>query len=105
MEEIIEALLDIEQKAETALNAVKWEKEKLPARIKAETEHVRKLISQETAVVIGELRKESERSTAARIQAIHDDSAKQFTDLEYYFTTYRKELHSHFFRKLTQWTM
>jgi len=105
MEGIIEALLDIEQKAETALTAIAREKDKLPARIAAETDHIRKLISQETTAAIRELHDASEKSTAARIQSIRDESAKQLTDLESRFAERRDQLHSQLFKRLTTWTM
>ena len=105
MEGIIEALLDIEQKAEAALTAVKREKDKLPARIAAETDHVRNLIAQETAAAIRELQDESEKFTSARILSIQADSVKQLADLEFQFAKCREELRYQLFKRLTKWTI
>ena len=105
MEGIIEALLEIEQKAEAAITNLKREKDRLPARIASETDHIRRLISQETATAIMTLQAESERSTAARIQTIQDDSAKQLLELELSFAKCREALCSQLFIRLTKWTI
>jgi len=102
MEGIIEALLDMEQKAESTLTAIQREKDKLPARIVAETEHVRQLIAQEMTVAIKKLHEASEKTTATRIQAIQEDSAKQLADVEASFVERREALRSQLFTRLTQ---
>ena len=104
MEGIIEAILNMEQKAETALAAVQREKDKLPARIEAETNHVRQVFAKKTDEAILKLKEESEAKVDVRIQEIEEASAKQLEAIETDFNDRREELRLHLFERLTTWT-
>ncbi|MCL2420986.1 MAG: hypothetical protein FWD03_03935 [Defluviitaleaceae bacterium] len=104
MEGIIEAILDMEQKAEAALSAVQKEKDRLPARIAAETAHVQQRIDREMNLAIQKMREESEAATAARIQTIQEDGARQLADVEADFNQRRDALRSQLLTRLTSWT-
>jgi len=104
MEGIIEALLDIEQQAEAALTAIQREKDRLPARISAETDHVHKLIAQETAAAVKELQESYEKSITVRIQSIQDDNLRQLAAVELHFANHREALRSQLLKRLTRWT-
>jgi len=105
MEGIIEVLLEIEQKAESALAHVQREKDRLPARITTETEHIHKLIAQEMATAIHKLHEASEQSTAAHIHDIKRNSTRQLADLELQFSQRQETLRSRAFERLTKWTI
>ena len=100
---IIEALLDIEQQAETALNSSQREKERLPARIAAEKEHIRQVIAQETEATIRELHENFKKATSYRLNVIAESSARQLDELEAGFNSQKGELRRELFQKLTKW--
>jgi len=102
--EIIDALLDMERDADYALTAIQREKDKLPARIAAETGHIRYRISQELAVSIQKLREEYAASTALRIQAIEEECDRRLTDIQSGFAAQQEALRINLFQRLTKWT-
>ena len=101
--DVINALLEMEQKAESSLATIQREKDKLPARIAAETSHVRQLISQEMTTAIKKMQEESSIATALRIQAIEEASSKQLADLQSEFDTHKESLRAELFQRLTKW--
>jgi len=104
MDEIISALLDMEQQAETTLSSIKKERERLPARIDAETKHVRERIFQETAVSLKQLRDESENYTASQVKDIEEENARHLIKLESDFAKQGDNIRTGLFAKLTSWT-
>lgn len=104
MENIIDALLDIERKAESAMSSIHREKTRLSARIAAETVHIKERVERETEAAIAALTEESQKSTEARILAIQEEGAKQLVDLEFDFERDRDAIRAGLMDKLQQWT-
>jgi len=99
--DIIEAILDIEQKAQAAVAAIQREKDKLPSRIAAETEHIRQKISQETSATIREIREEAQNAADAQVAYIQEKSAIQLAEFEASFN--KEVLREELFQRLTKW--
>ena len=95
---IVEALLDIEQKAEATLTGLAKDMDKLPARIAAETGHVRKQILQEAEAAAGSLKVEIQKESDARISAIQEEGKQ--VDFAQDIEIMRREL----FKRITTWT-
>lgn len=89
---IIEAILDMEEKARTAAESIERERDKLPARMRAEVEHIRDVVSRETEVEISELYEDHEESIKKRISDIWEEGAKRLVDLEFDFAKHRERL-------------
>ena len=85
------------------MHSIRREKERLPARIEAETKHVREKISREAAVSLQRMREEIMQSTDARIKSIQEDGKDQMADFEARFAKGRDELKSELFLRLRQW--
>lgn len=102
---IIEALLDMESKAEAALASIQREKDKLPARIGAETGHIKGLIAQEGAAAIRKMEEEYEISTETTIKTIQEEITKELTEFKEHFVTNKDKLKGHLFKRLTTWTI
>ena len=103
MEGIITAILDMESRAESALDGIRREKDKLPVRIEAKAEHIRRTISREIAAAIKELHEESEKFTASQIRAIQEESIHQLTAIESEFNARKEEIRKNLFQELTKW--
>ena len=103
MEGIIKAILDMEARAESAMAGIQREKDKLPARIEAVTEHVRGKISREMAEALKKLQEESEKSTVSHISVIQEESEHQLAALESEFANRKEEISKNLFQELTKW--
>jgi len=104
MEKIIDTLLSIEQQAETSLSFIQREKERLPARIEAETGHVRQRIAQETIVSLQQLSDDFEKRTAAQILIIEEENARHITTLKADFEKQKKQICDNLLIKFTTWS-
>ena len=102
--DIVKALLDIEEKTQKDAQVISRSKDKLPARIEAEAEHVRQKISNETKESMKQLQEELEKSTEERIQEIMEESARQLVDLEIDFDKHKKVLRAKLFERAIKWT-
>jgi len=103
MEKIVDALLNIEQLAETNLSFIQREKERLPSRIEAETEHVRQRITQETSASLQQLKIDFEDRTAAQILIIEEENFRQMNTLEADFKLHKTTLTENLLEKLKTW--
>ena len=103
-EGIIEALLEMEQKAQKAEQNILRGKNNVPARIEAEVEYVRQKIFNEFEESKRQIQEESIKSTEMRIQQIQEESAKQLADLENDFAKNKNMLRAELFKKAITWT-
>ena len=103
MNDIVKAILDMETRAESALAGIRREKDKLPARIEAGVENVRKTISREMAGVIKNLHEESEKSTASHILKIQEESDRRLAAVESEFSENKEEVRKILFQEMTRW--
>ena len=94
----------MEARAHEALVSIQRERDKLPARIAAETDHIRQVVAAETETAVQKLKKESEKSTFARIAAIRQKNNEQLTAFELDFAKNRQKLRAELFKRLTKWT-
>ena len=101
--EIIEAILEIELRAENVHRSIAKDWDRLPARIEAETAQVRERINMETEAAIAKLQEETAQSTATQLAEIEEESSHQLAALTAAFTEKQDELHDKFFKELTSW--
>ena len=104
MKGIIEAILDMEQKAEDALLTLQREKDRLSFRVEAETSHAIRAISQQGAAAVHKLKEEAVDYAKVRVKAIQENSTKQLEDLEVNFAKYEKVFRAQLLKEITNWT-
>ena len=74
---LIEAILEMEHNAQNALKSIQRDRDKLPARIDAEVNHIRQDVFREMEEAIREIEEKSQAFTSDRIAAIQKESANR----------------------------
>ena len=79
---LIDAILEMERNAASALDTIKRDRDKLPARIAVETAHIRQVVFREMELKLRELEEEIKISTLAKVAAIQENCEKQLSECE-----------------------
>lgn len=106
MRSLVNALLDIEERAEAVSGSIQRERDKLNGRIMAEVSHIKEQIARETDAELEIIREKIEHSTEARLLAIDEKCRQEEARLESFKSPKKQEeMRGYLFERLTAWTV